>query len=146
MKKKNLQRASDQDLFPFCQGIRSFLYQAVISYAILEKYMSVVVRLIGGNRMAITREQVLHVAELARLQLSPEESEQFTIQLNQILEYAEKLNELDTEQVEPTSHVIPISNVMREDEVKPSLPREKALANAPSQEDGMFHVPAVFED
>lgn len=96
--------------------------------------------------MSITKEQVMHVAALSRLQLSDEESEQFTIQLNQILEYAEKLNELDTEQIEPTSHVYPISNVMREDEVRPSLPRERALSNAPDQEDGMFQVPAVFEE
>lgn len=96
--------------------------------------------------MSITKEQVLHIAELARLKLSAEESDQFTIQLNQILEYAAKLNELDTDHIEPTSHIYPISNVMREDEVKPSLPREKALSNAPEQENGMFQVPSVFEE
>lgn len=96
--------------------------------------------------MSISKEQVEHIATLARLRLSAEERDQFTIQLNQILQYAEKLNELDTQDIEPTSHVYPMSNVMRKDEVKPSLLREKALSNAPDQQDGMFQVPAVFEE
>lgn len=96
--------------------------------------------------MAISKEKVEHVAELARLSLSTEERDQFTIQLNQILQFAEKLNELDTEGIEPTSHVLPMKNVMRKDDVKPSLPREKVLENAPDSQDGMFRVSAVFED
>lgn len=95
--------------------------------------------------MAITQKQVEHVAALARLKLTDEEKKQFTEQLNKILQFAEKLNELDTENVPPTSHVLPIQNVMREDKVRPSLDREKALLNAPDQRDGMFKVPAVFE-
>jgi aspartyl-tRNA(Asn)/glutamyl-tRNA(Gln) amidotransferase subunit C len=96
--------------------------------------------------MSINRAQVEHVAKLARLSLSEEEKTQFTSQLNDILQFAEKLNELDTEHVEPTSHVYPVVNVMREDKIKPSLDREKVLLNAPDQKDGSFRVPAVFEE
>ncbi|MBA4542836.1 MULTISPECIES: Asp-tRNA(Asn)/Glu-tRNA(Gln) amidotransferase subunit GatC [Thermoactinomyces] len=96
--------------------------------------------------MTISKEQVQKVAALARLKLTEQEADQYTVQLNNILQFAEKLNELETEQVEPTSHVLPMANVLREDEVVPSLPREKALANAPDQQDGMFRVPAVFEE
>ncbi|BCU82986.1 glutamyl-tRNA(Gln) amidotransferase subunit C [Polycladomyces abyssicola] len=96
--------------------------------------------------MAISKEQVQHVAHLARLSLTEKEVEQFTTQLNDILHFAEKLNELDTDNVEPTTHVLPLANVLREDEVRPSIPRDKALANAPEKRDGMFRVPAVFEE
>jgi aspartyl-tRNA(Asn)/glutamyl-tRNA(Gln) amidotransferase subunit C len=96
--------------------------------------------------MTISKEQVQKVAALARLKLTEEEADQYTTQLNNILQFAEKLNELETEQVEPTSHVLPMANVLRADEVIPSLPREKALANAPDQQEGMFRVPAVFEE
>jgi aspartyl-tRNA(Asn)/glutamyl-tRNA(Gln) amidotransferase subunit C len=95
--------------------------------------------------LSISKEQVQKVAMLGRLKLSEEEAEQYTTQLNDILQFVEKLNELDTEAVEPTSHVLPMQNVLREDEVRPSLERDKALANAPEQQDGMFRVPAVFE-
>jgi aspartyl-tRNA(Asn)/glutamyl-tRNA(Gln) amidotransferase subunit C len=95
--------------------------------------------------LSISKEQVQKVAMLGRLKLSEEEAEQYTTQLNDILQFVEKLNELDTENVEPTSHVLPMQNVLREDEVRPSLERDKALANAPEQQDGMFRVPAVFE-
>ncbi|MFC7441855.1 Asp-tRNA(Asn)/Glu-tRNA(Gln) amidotransferase subunit GatC [Laceyella putida] len=95
--------------------------------------------------MSISKEQVQKVAMLGRLKLTEQEADQYTSQLNDILQFVEKLNELDTENVEPTSHVLPMANVLREDEVRPSLDREKALANAPEQQDGMFRVPAVFE-
>ncbi|CAH1205081.1 Aspartyl/glutamyl-tRNA(Asn/Gln) amidotransferase subunit C [Paenibacillus plantiphilus] len=95
--------------------------------------------------MSITVKDVEHVANLARLELSEGEKEQFTGQLNAILKYAEKLNELDTEQVEPTSHVLPVTNVMRDDVVKESVTVEIALKNAPDEEDGQFKVPAVLE-
>ncbi|XEC94129.1 Asp-tRNA(Asn)/Glu-tRNA(Gln) amidotransferase subunit GatC [Paenibacillus tarimensis] len=95
--------------------------------------------------MSITIKDVEHVANLARLDLSENEKERFTGQLNAILKYAEKLNELDTEQVEPTSHVLPITNVMRSDEARPSAPVEKVMQNAPDEEDGQFRVPAVLE-
>lgn len=95
--------------------------------------------------MSITIQDVEHVARLARLELTEAEKEQFTGQLNAILKYAEKLNELDTDGVEPTSHVLPISNVMREDVRKESLPLDKVLLNAPDEEDGQIKVPAVLE-
>lgn len=95
--------------------------------------------------MSIAVQDVEHVAKLARLDLSEEEKTKFTEQLNAILKYAEKLNELDTDDVAPTSHVLPIANVMREDEVRPSLPIEKVLLNAPDEEDGQIRVPAVLE-
>lgn len=95
--------------------------------------------------MSITVKDVEHVAKLARLHLNDAEKEQFTGQLNAILKYAEKLNELDTENIAPTTHVLQIKNVMREDESKPSLPIEKVLKNAPDEEDGQIRVPAVLE-
>ncbi|MBO9596857.1 MAG: Asp-tRNA(Asn)/Glu-tRNA(Gln) amidotransferase subunit GatC [Cohnella sp.] len=95
--------------------------------------------------MSISIKDVEHVANLARLELSDADKEQFTGQLNAILKYAEKLNELHTDDIEPTSHVLPIVNVMRDDAVKPSLTAEKAMLNAPEEEDGQFKVPAVLE-
>ncbi len=95
--------------------------------------------------MKITREEVEHVARLARLELTEEEKERMRAQLDSILQYMEKLNELDTTAVEPTSHVIPLVNVMREDELRPSLPQEEALANAPDRQDVFFRVPRIIE-
>jgi aspartyl-tRNA(Asn)/glutamyl-tRNA(Gln) amidotransferase subunit C len=94
----------------------------------------------------ITRQDVEHVAELARLELTPEEKERFIAQLNDILTYIDKLNELDTTQVEPTSHVIPVSNVYRDDEVRPSLDRELVLQNAPDASHFFFKVPRIIEE
>jgi aspartyl-tRNA(Asn)/glutamyl-tRNA(Gln) amidotransferase subunit C len=99
----------------------------------------------GVRRMSITVKDVEHVANLARLDLSDQEKERFAGQLNGILQYAEKLNELDTTGIEPTSHVLPLFNVMRDDEVRPSLSIEEVMANAPEDEDGQFKVPAVLE-
>lgn len=96
--------------------------------------------------MALSREQVEHVAHLARLNLTEEETRLYTEQLNDILKFAEQLGELDTDDVEPTSHVLPMANVMREDKELPSLPLEEALRNVPDARDGMIQVPAVFED
>ncbi|GGA50665.1 Asp-tRNA(Asn)/Glu-tRNA(Gln) amidotransferase subunit GatC [Paenibacillus physcomitrellae] len=95
--------------------------------------------------MSIQAKDVQHVAKLARLNLTNEEQEKFTEQLNAILQYAEKLNELDTENVQPTTHVLHLSNVMRDDVVQESLPAEKVFRNAPEEEDGQFKVPAVLE-
>lgn len=95
--------------------------------------------------MSIDAKTVEHVANLARLELSGEEKEQFASQLSAILKYAEKLDELDTEGIEPTSHVLPVTNVMREDAVRESVSNETALRNAPDDEDGQFKVPAVLE-
>ncbi len=94
--------------------------------------------------MAISVKQVEQVAYLARLELTEQEKQIFTQQLTAILEYADKLNELDTEQVEPLHHILPIYNVMREDVVQPGPPREETLSNAPLVEDGQFKVPRII--
>jgi aspartyl-tRNA(Asn)/glutamyl-tRNA(Gln) amidotransferase subunit C len=95
--------------------------------------------------MKITRQNVEDVALLSRLEMTAEELDAYSGQLNAILEYADVLNKLDTKGIEPTAHVLPLKNVMRSDEVKPSLPRELALSNAPEAEDGYFKVPKVME-
>ncbi len=95
--------------------------------------------------MKITKKEVEYVAHLARLRLKPEDAEKFTSQLDQILTYFEKLQELDTSEIEPTSHPIPIVNAFREDEVKPSLDIEDVLANAPDKEGNFFKVPKIIE-
>ncbi len=94
--------------------------------------------------MKITPEEVSHVANLARLRLSPEEVETMARQLDDILTYVAKLNELDTEGITPTTHAISIVNAFREDEVKPSLDREKTLANGPQQNGEFFVVPKII--
>ncbi len=96
--------------------------------------------------MKLSLEQVDHVAMLARLGLTPEERERMREQLSSILEHISLLNEIDTEAIPPTAQVIALQNVMREDDVRPSLPREEVLANAPQVEDGMFKVNAVLEE
>ena len=93
--------------------------------------------------MAISRDEVLHVARLARLELSEDELERFAEQLNAILEAVGKVAELDLEGVEPTAHPLDLVNVLADDVPRPSLPRVEALANAPDPEDGFFGVPAV---
>jgi len=94
--------------------------------------------------VSVTLKDVKHIAELARLEFSGEELESFTHQLNQILEYVEKLNELDTENVEPLSHPVEGNNAFREDELKPSINREEALKNAPDRDEEFFRVPKVI--
>lgn len=96
--------------------------------------------------MKITREEVEHVARLARLGLSGEEKERMRAELDAILTYVEKLNQLETSQVEPTSHVIPMTNVFRGDEVRPSLPQGESLANAPDRQEAFFRVPRILEE
>jgi len=93
----------------------------------------------------IDQKIVNHVARLARLDLSEQERIRYAEQLERILEYFAKLDELDTTEVEPTSHVIAMTNVFREDVVGTPLPREAVLAGAPDQEDGFFKVPPVIE-
>jgi aspartyl-tRNA(Asn)/glutamyl-tRNA(Gln) amidotransferase subunit C len=93
--------------------------------------------------LSITRKEVEHVALLARLELSEKEKEDYTNQLNSIIGYMNKINELNTENVEPTAHVLPIFNVMREDTAKDSLDREEVLKNAPDKENGQFKVPRI---
>ena len=95
-------------------------------------------------REKITRDEVRHVAKLARLELLDEEERLMTEQMNNILDYMDKLNELDTFQVEPTTHAIQLQNVFRQDKVEPSLERDYALANAPQSDGSSFVVPKVF--
>ena len=93
----------------------------------------------------IERDQVLHVARLARLRLSDDEVERMTGELSHILEHVEKMDELDFEGVKPTTHVVDLTNVLREDEPRPCLPREKVLAQAPQQDGKSFVVPRIIE-
>ena len=90
----------------------------------------------------IDRDQVLHVARLARLRLSEDEVGRMSTELSSILDHIEKINELGLDDVEPTSHVIQLENVLREDEPRPSLPREKALEQAPDAAPDGFRVPS----
>lgn len=96
--------------------------------------------------MKLSREQVEHIAELARLALTDEEKALYQEQLSAILEYFERLRQLDTEAIPPTASVLPLRSVMRADEVKAPPPREDLLANAPAAEEGCFQVPAVLEE
>ena len=95
--------------------------------------------------MKISREEVKHVANLARLALADEELDTLTGQMDAILAYVEKLGELDTEGIVPTAHAVPMENAFREDVVRPSFERERSLQNAPVAEDGCFRVPKVIE-
>ena len=90
----------------------------------------------------IERDQVLHVARLARLRLTDEEVERMSGELSSILDHIEKINELDLEDVAPTAHVIGVENVLRPDEPRPSIPRERALESAPDASDDGFRVPS----
>ncbi len=96
--------------------------------------------------MKLTPEVVRHVAELARLELSEAEIHRYTEQLSAILDYAARIQAVDTSQVPPTPYVLPQVNVLRDDRPEPSLPVDEALANAPDREDGLFRVPALFEE
>ena len=93
--------------------------------------------------MAITREEVVHVAKLARLELTDDEIERLTGELSAILEAVSKVSQLDLSDVPPTSHPLEVVNVWEDDEPRPCLPVEEALANAPDREDDAFRVPAA---
>jgi aspartyl-tRNA(Asn)/glutamyl-tRNA(Gln) amidotransferase subunit C len=94
----------------------------------------------------ISREEVQHVARLARLHLTDEEAERMREQLDAILAYIDKLSELDVEGVEPTAHAVPMINVMRDDALRPCLAQDAALANAPDRAGEFFRVPRIIED
>jgi aspartyl-tRNA(Asn)/glutamyl-tRNA(Gln) amidotransferase subunit C len=96
--------------------------------------------------MQITKEEVERVAKLARLEITEAEKEVFSKHLSSILTYIDKLKTLNTEGVEPTATVLEQTNVFREDQARPCLPAEKALANAPESEDGFFVVPKILEE
>jgi len=93
--------------------------------------------------MKITKDQVLYVADLARLDLDDASIDKFAGQIGTILDYVDKLNEVDTDGIRPTSHAISLTNAFREDQQNEHLEREQALANAPEKEDGNFIVPKV---
>ncbi|NPA27005.1 MAG: Asp-tRNA(Asn)/Glu-tRNA(Gln) amidotransferase subunit GatC [Chloroflexi bacterium] len=92
----------------------------------------------------LTREEVLHIARLARLELTEAEIEQYREQLSAVLEYFARLSQVDTSGIPPTASVLPPRSVLRPDQPRPGLPREKLLANAPETEDGQFKVPPVL--
>lgn len=93
--------------------------------------------------MTLSREDVEYVAALARLELTEPEIQEYTEQLNSILDYAAMLERLVTDDVVPTAHAVPLHNVMREDRVRPSINHQKALRNAPDGEEGFFRVPKI---
>lgn len=96
--------------------------------------------------MKVTKEDLDQVALLSRLSIPQEETEKYMGQLDKFLTYVENLKSVDTEQVKPTTYALPMQNVFRRDEVKPSLDRDLALSNAPLKEDGYFKVPRVLEE
>ena len=95
--------------------------------------------------MAATEFDIKYTAHLARLALTPDEEKKLSAQLGQILGYVEKLKQVDVSNVEPTAHAVPMVNITRADDVRPSLPHEDALRNAPKQAGGLFIVPKVVE-
>jgi len=97
------------------------------------------------RKVALTREQVEHVARLARLGLTEAEKEMFTVQLSRILEHVRRMEQLDTRDVPPTYHVVALQNVLREDKPQPSLERDEVLSQAPDAEAGCFKVPKITE-
>jgi aspartyl-tRNA(Asn)/glutamyl-tRNA(Gln) amidotransferase subunit C len=96
--------------------------------------------------MAITREEVAHLAKLARLAVTEDELDLFAGQLGVILEAVASVGQVAAEDIPPTSHAVPLTNVFRPDEVRPSLPREKVLAAAPAVEDDRFRVPRILDE
>ncbi len=95
--------------------------------------------------MPLTREEVLHIARLARVGMTEADVEKFQTQLSQILDNFDVLRRVDTEGVPPTSHTLPLENVEAQDRARPSMPQDVTLANAPDSEDGMFRIRAVLE-
>ena len=95
--------------------------------------------------MKLSREQVMDIADLAKLDLTEEEIEKFADQLSAVLDYAERLRQLDTDAIPPTASVLPLNNIMRDDVTQPCLPRDQVIANAPAAVDGQFQVDAVLD-
>jgi len=121
-------------------GLLGFTLKKGIPYVTISK-----ICFPGESGMKITKQEVDHVALLARLKFSETEKERFTTQLNTILEYMDKLKELDTTQVEPTFHALARTNVFREDQVLSSNPQDLSLSNAPDADRGFFRVPKIIE-
>ena len=86
-----------------------------------------------------------HVVKLARIELSAEEEQRISLQLSEIIQYVEKLNELDVDEIDPTAHVVQLTNVLREDQPRPSLSQDDAMRNAPKSANGLFVVPKIVE-
>jgi aspartyl-tRNA(Asn)/glutamyl-tRNA(Gln) amidotransferase subunit C len=101
---------------------------------------------VATPKTKISLQEVDHVARLARLELSAADKERMRSELDGILSYIDKLRALDTRDVEPTSHAVPVTNVMRDDVEQPSLPQEDMLANAPDRHRDMFRVPKIIEE
>jgi aspartyl-tRNA(Asn)/glutamyl-tRNA(Gln) amidotransferase subunit C len=95
--------------------------------------------------MPISKDVIEHVAQLAHLGLEPDEVDEMTAQLSSVLDHVTRLQEVDTSEVPPTSHVVPLQNIMRDDEVMPSWPPNDVLANAPRRVDDLFEVQAIFD-
>lgn len=95
--------------------------------------------------MSVSKEDVIHIAKLARLEISDEELEKYTTDLDNIVDYANTLSSIDVSNVKPTNHILDIKNVFRADEVKPSYTREEILKNAPTKAGGCVSVPKVIE-
>ncbi len=95
--------------------------------------------------MAITKDDVVYISKLSRISMSEKEIASFTSQLDSILEYMKKLNELDTDNIKPTSHVLDVNNVVRKDEVVENSDREEILSNAPDLDNNFFRVPKIIE-
>ena len=95
--------------------------------------------------MVLSIEEVRHIAQLARLRLTVDEEKRYTEQLSAILEYANRLKEVDTSHIPPTATVLPLHAPLRLDVARPSTPREHILSNAPKEKEGMFHVPPVLD-
>ncbi|TCS80928.1 Asp-tRNA(Asn)/Glu-tRNA(Gln) amidotransferase subunit GatC [Pectinatus cerevisiiphilus] len=95
--------------------------------------------------MKVSKKDVENVAVLSRLKIADDKMDKYLEEFNNFLEYVDVLQKVDTENVKPTAHVLPLQNVFREDVIKPSLDREKALANAPEKENGYFKVPRIIE-
>jgi aspartyl-tRNA(Asn)/glutamyl-tRNA(Gln) amidotransferase subunit C len=100
---------------------------------------------VGTQVLKLSREQVLHIAELAKLGITEEETDLFAEQLSEILDYAEMLNRLDTSAIPPTAQVVALRNITRPDEVRPSLTPDEVLANAPQREDNYFQVKPILD-
>jgi aspartyl-tRNA(Asn)/glutamyl-tRNA(Gln) amidotransferase subunit C len=96
--------------------------------------------------MKLSREEVEHVAELARLELTDSEKDRFAEQLSNILTHIDKLNQLDTDAIEPTSHVLPMKNIFRDDEIQGLFPEGDPLRNAPDKDMGYFKVPKIISE
>ena len=98
------------------------------------------------KKMKVTKEVLQNVATLSRLSIAESEEEKYMNELDKFLTYVDNLSQVDTENIQPTTYALPMQNVFREDVVKPSLPREKALQNAPLQDNGYFKVPKVLDE